>query len=108
VPSLVRAIKASNIRVLVLNGSAVVREINSLLGAEKLNAREMPAWSLQGGRVPGLAYFGRVTALKNVSLDRELLVLGYNHNIQSSYGVTGAVVSGIAAWIADSSAGVIA
>jgi hypothetical protein len=100
VPSLVRTIGASNIRVLVLNGSTVVREFTRLLNGETLESRPMQSWALQGGRVPGVAYVGRVSELNGIPLGRELLVLGYNHNIQSSFGVTTDVVSRIATWVA--------
>jgi len=108
IPSLVRTIKASDIRVLVLNGSTVVREFSRLLNGQALASREMPSWALQGGRVSGVAHIGRVSELNGIALDRELLVLGYNHNIQSSFGVTTDVVSRIATWVARNSVGVIA
>ncbi len=107
VPSLVRTIKASNLRVLVLNGSGVVKEFNRLLGMRALEPINMPAWKLQRGRVAGVAYVGRVSELNGISLDRELLVLGYNHNIQSSFGVTTEVVSRIATWVAKTSTGAL-
>jgi len=98
-PSLAKAVRASEIRVLVLNGSAVVREFNRIVPDGALNALSMPSWSLQGGRVTGIAHLGRTTRLGSLKLDRELLVLGYNHNIQSSFGVTAEVVSRIADWV---------
>ena len=98
-PSLVRTIIASDVRVLILNGSSVVKEFNRLVPNESLEARPMKSWSLQGGRVPGIGYIGRVSRLGGLELDRELLVLGYNHNIQSSFGVTSEAVSRMAAWI---------
>lgn len=104
VPSLVSTIQASNIRVLVLNGSAVVREFSRLLGPGSLEPICVPSWALQQGRVAGVGYLGRVSQLNNIPLDRELLVLGYNHNIQSSFGVTSSVVSSIATWVAGVSA----
>jgi len=107
-PSLVQTIIASDIRVLILNGSAVVREFSRLVPGESLEARTMSSWSLQGGRIPGVGYIGRVSQLGGLELDRELLVLGYNHNIQSSFGVTSEAVSYMAAWIARCSADAVA
>lgn len=104
VPSLVRTIQASNVRVLVLNGSAVVKEFSRLLNPGSLEPICMPSWALQQGRVAGVGYIGRVSQLNEIPLDRELLVLGYNHNIQSSFGVTSKVVGNIAAWVAGTSA----
>ena len=106
VPSLVRTIKSSDIRVLVLNGNTVVKEFSRLLNStQKLVPQVMPSWALQNGRVAGVAYTGRVSELNNIPLDRELLVLGYNHNIQSSFGVTNEAVSRVAAWVASHSVG---
>ena len=108
-PSLVRTIKASDIRVLVLNGSTVVKEFSRLLSSNQMLAPQvMPSWALQRGRVAGVAYAGRVSELNRIPLDRELLVLGYNHNIQSSFGVTSEVVSRIATWVAHQSARTLA
>lgn len=107
-PSLVKTIFASDIRVLVLNGSAVVKEFSRLVPGESLEPRPMKSWSLQGGRVQGVGYMGRVSRLGGFDLDRELLVLGYNHNIQSSFGVRSEVVSAMATWIGRCSAGMMA
>lgn len=103
-PSLVKTISASDIRVLILNGSAVVKEFNRLVPDEPLKAHPMSSWSLQEGRVQGIGHIGRVSRLGGLHLDRELLVLGYNHNIQSSFGVTSEVVSRMATWISRCSA----
>lgn len=108
IPSLVKTIFASDIRVLILNGSAVVKEFSRIVPNESLKAQEMSAWSLQGGRVQGVGYIGRVSQLSGFKLDRELLVLGYNHNIQSSFGVTSEAVARIATWIGRCSAEAIA
>ena len=63
----------------------------------------MPAWTLRrGGTSPvqGFAYRGMVTELGGMDLGRELLVLGFNHNIQSSFGVTREAVTSIGEWVA--------
>ena len=106
-PSLVQTIIASDIRVLILNGSAVVKEFSRLVPDESLESRPMSSWSLQGGRVRGVGYIGRVCRLGGLELDRELLVLGYNHNIQSSFGVTSEAVSHMATWISRCSGAVL-
>ncbi len=98
-PSLVKTILASDIRVLVLNGNSVVKEFSRLVPPDSLVPRPMKSWSLQGGRVQGVGYVGRVSRLGGFDLDRELLVLGYNHNIQSSFGVTSEAVAAMATWI---------
>ena len=52
-----------------------------------------------------MAYRGVVTALSGFPLGHKLLVLGYNHNLQSSFGVTNEVVDGIRRWIGMQAAG---
>lgn len=103
-PALVRTILASDIRVLVLNGSAVMREFSRLSISGSIKSEVVPEWSLQGGRVTGISYFGRLSELNGMKLDRELVVLGYNHNIQSTFGVTSKATASIADWIAEKTA----
>ena len=62
----------------------------------------MPAWSLprhstQG--VIGIAYQGVTDNLSGVQLGRDLLILGFNHNLQSSFGVTTKVLQEIRKWV---------
>jgi hypothetical protein len=94
-------IASSPLRMLVLNGKEVVSHFEALAGL-KLPAQRMPGWDLprrSGRPVPGLAYCDRISSIAGVSLDRDLLVAGYNHNLQSSFGVTTAVRAGISEWI---------
>jgi hypothetical protein len=110
VKTLVTSIATSHIRVLVLNGATVVRTFERLL-SKSLKVASMPAWNLgrQGSSpVQGLAYLGVVTELAGMNLGRELLVLGFNHNIQSSFGVTREAVTSISEWIARQGRGVLA
>jgi hypothetical protein len=98
-------LRDSPIRVLVLNGQSVVQLFQNILGAE-LEIRPMAGWSLSrdsGRGIPGLAYIGAVDSLAGINLNRELLILGYNHNIQSSFGITSGAVSAIGNWIAQES-----
>jgi hypothetical protein len=69
----------------------------------------MDDWTLprRNGGVRGHAFRGTVTNIGPVSLDRELLVLGFNHNIQSSFGVTRSVKSAISNWIASAALGTL-
>ncbi len=62
----------------------------------------MPAWSLARRPKPsvmGLGYRAVVDTLLGMKLMREILVLGYNHNLQSSFGVTNAALQAIRDWI---------
>lgn len=108
IQSLARTLRASDIRVLVLNGSSVVKEFSRWIAPEAIQPQIMPSWSLQYGRVQGVAHLGRVSEVGDLPLQRDLLVLGFNHNIQSSFGVTNQVVSRIATWIGRQSVGVLA
>lgn len=89
------------ISVLVLNGQSVVRRFEFLIGAH-LQARVMSGWELprvSRSGVPGVAYTGEVDRIGGVQLSSPVTVLGYNHNLQSSFGVTGQVISRIGRWI---------
>lgn len=106
-PSLARTLSASNVKVLVLNGATVVKEFGRLLSGVSLQAQQQPSWTLQDGRVQGLSYTARVSAVGGIRLKHEILVLGFNHNIQSSFGVTTQVVGNIATWIGQQAEGVL-
>lgn len=108
--TLVKSIATSPVRVLVLNGATVVRTFERLVG-EPLKVASMPGWTLgRDGSSPvqGFAYRGAVSELAGMDLGRELLVLGFNHNIQSSFGVTRGAVTSIGEWIARQGRGVLA
>jgi hypothetical protein len=101
-PILGNAIRCSLIGTLVLNGSAVVRTLASLCKME-FRAAPMIAWDLQRvagkSRVQGFAFEGKIRKIGMVDLGREVNVLGFNHNIQSSFGVTSKVIQNIHGWI---------
>jgi len=100
---LVAILRVSAIRVLVLNGASVVRSFESLTG-RALSVSEMSEWTLprrSGEGVRGRAYSGDVTALDGMPLGRSVRVLGYNHNIQSSFGVTTSVKVAISRWLGE-------
>ena len=94
-------LRDSQVRILILNGSSVVKGFQSVAGVS-LRAQEIPAWSLRRGsraEVKGVAYTGVAETVSGVNLDRELMVLGFNHNLQSSFGVTMEVITSIKQWI---------
>lgn len=96
-------VACSPLSMLILNGQQVVSQFEVLTG-RRLDARRIPDWDLprrSGRAVPGVAYCGQISAIAEIPLDRELLVVGYNHNLQSSFGVTTVVRDGISMWIAD-------
>ena len=102
-------LRDSPVRVLVLNGSSVAQRLQEIAGV-RLERQPMHEWSLPRrarSHVTGLAYRGTVRTLGGVALRRELLVLGFNHNIQSSFGVTTEVRSAIRHWITRAAATVV-
>jgi hypothetical protein len=96
-------LRDSQIKVLVLNGSTAVGGFERTSGVV-LEKREMPSWDLVRGPgrrdVGGRAFRGEVRELDGVPLNRRLLVLGFNHNIQSSFGMNGSVARAIRDWVA--------
>jgi hypothetical protein len=100
-----RLLRDSSVNILILNGRTVVEEFQNVAGI-RLRSQEMVNWSLprkSKHNVGGVAYSGIVDSLLGVRLEREVVVLGYNHNLQSSYGVTTEVINSIQSWIAQAS-----
>lgn len=91
-------IRDSRVKVLILNGRSVVDAF--MQSAEvPLVATNMPGWALpraQSAGVAGVRYSGTIRSLGSVPFDRMVTILGFNHNLQSSFGVTRAVVDRIA------------
>ena len=94
-------LRDSMVRTIVLNGSSVVKAFESIAGT-KLHAEVVPDWVLTRTSrrdVMGVAFTGLVDSVSGIKLDRQLQVLGFNHNLQSSFGVTNPVISSIREWI---------
>ena len=73
------------------------------VGDVTFDRAKMRGWTLprnSGGGVAGYAFRGTITRLAGIDLGRPIVVLGYNHNIQSSFGVTAKVKSEIRNWFA--------
>lgn len=102
-------LRKSSIRLLVLNGMTVVRNLEKLAAVE-FEQQEMKEWTLPrkaGDGVLGLAYRGTIDQIAGVRLTHPVRVLGYNHNIQSSFGVTTKVKVAIKRWIGREAKGVL-
>ena len=100
-------LRDSQVRVLVLNGSTVVKGFELISGL-RLESEPMTAWSLARKSkrdVPGVAFWGKVDVLAGVHLGREVMVIGYNHNLQSSFGVSSEVLHAVRRWIAKTAKG---
>jgi hypothetical protein len=93
----------SELRTLVLNGSSVIDRFSELYEIDWTVMSE-PAWNLQrksGRPVAGKSYKASLeigTSLRK----RKIMILGFNHNIQSSFGVTSEAIMAIRKWITSS------
>ena len=99
-------LEQSDISLLILNGRTVVDHFRQVTG-QQLESSEMLGWELprnSGRPVAGLSYYGTIDCIGGYALDRQVTVLGFNHNLQSSFGVTSGVLSAIRHWVADEAA----
>jgi hypothetical protein len=96
-----KLIQGSNLQYLILNGQSVVSEFEVAAGislaAERVEGWQLPRSTGQG--VSGIAYTGVCRSIAGRSLSKPITILGFNHNIQSSFGVTTSVVRNIAKWV---------
>lgn len=91
------------IEVIVLNGQAVVDNLQSLTQTE-FKRQRMTRWTLPRHSCPGVsgfAYSGVVKYIGGIRLNTPVTILGFNHNIQSSFGVTTKVKQAIRRWLTD-------
>ena len=98
-----RLLCLSSVRVMILNGMTVVRNFQVMAGME-FDRYKMQAWTLPrsvGSGVAGVAFRGIIREIGGVRLREPVTVLGYNHNIQSSFGVTNKVKAAIRAWVGE-------
>jgi len=91
------------IEVLILNGRAVIAEFERLATVQ-LDTLDMPAWTLPRRTLRGVGgsgKWGSTDTVGSIRLGRGVLVLGFNHNVQSSFGVTRGVMASIRQWVSD-------
>ena len=94
-------LRDSPVRLLILNGQSVVNAFEEISGI-KLKSEEQKTWSLPRRNVKdvvGVAYSGETDELAGIDLSRKVRILGFNHNLQSSFGVTNHVMQEIHRWI---------
>jgi hypothetical protein len=95
-------LRDSRIEMLILNGQSVVDQF-AKVAQIRLSQLSHGGWTLprsSGSGIQGVAYAGMVDRLGGVDLGRSVTVVGYNHNLQSSFGVTGVAMIAIREWIA--------
>ncbi len=94
-------LKESPIKLLVLNGISVIDGLETISDIE-FEINEVSEWSLPRAKtndIRGYSYCGELSKICEVELNRSVSVVGYNHNIQSSFGVTNGVKSSIKKWV---------
>lgn len=102
-------LRESPIELLVLNGQSVIENLQ-LVSGTAFKKEAIPDWTLPrktSTGVVGYAYTGKLCQISGIGLGREISVLGFSHNIQSSYGVTTKVKTSIQEWITHSAIGVV-
>ena len=96
-------IRNSGVGVLVLNGKTVAKTLAQVSDVI-YETKEQPSWTLSrknGENVVGYSYQGYMRQVGNTRLKKDVLVVGFNHNIQSSFGVTNDARTAIGTWIAN-------
>lgn len=96
-------ISQAHVRAIILNGKSVVSHFSAISNTV-LEAIVNDDWRLRSGAdgsVPGVAYLGTATQIGGISLDTPLVILGFNHNLQSSFGVTTKAIDAIGRWISE-------
>ncbi|EJP17943.1 MULTISPECIES: hypothetical protein [Leptospira] len=97
-------LRESSIRVIVLNGKTVVDAFQKISN-QALEKELIPEWTLprrSGIGVPGFSYKGIINQINGQKLRENIYILGFNHNLQSSFGVTNVVKNSIQDWISHS------
>lgn len=97
----------SRIELLLLNGASVVGAVRAVLGIEWHGRRAADLDLFRGNcdRLEGWWYDTEVAGLGGQDLGRTIRVVGWNHNLQSSFGVTRVACDAVARRVAVASAG---
>lgn len=99
IPILFFMLENFHIEALILNGQSVVNQFEKMTNCV-LNKESKPQWNLRrdgGEDVLGYSYKGSIELIEN----KPVKILGFNHNIQSSFGVTKEVQDSIRKWITE-------
>ena len=95
--------KSENLKVLVLNGKTVIDNLQKISDVSFIVTEE-PTWNLSRENtndIKGYSYIGHLSQIGGIELGKKILILGFNHNIQSSFGVTSLVQQEIRNWISE-------
>jgi hypothetical protein len=103
VDSLALILNESKIDIIILNGTSVVEYLamysDSLM--EKILLPHAILKRTNSSDVMGYGFIGVVNKIGNIKLNRAINIIGYNHNVQSSFGITKDVQIALRNWIAD-------
>lgn len=102
-------IRSSSIKLLILNGKTVVENFSAMTNT-KFEQQLHEEWSLPRRNerpILGVSYKGEISRISGIELENRITVIGYNHNIQSSFGVTNKVRTEIQSWITKMAEGIL-
>lgn len=94
-------INESKIEYIILNGTTVISTFEKVSNIS-LDKNLQETWQLNrinDSHVLGYSFTGTFNKIGNVELNREIKLIGFNHNIQSSFGITRDVMLNIKKWI---------
>lgn len=94
-------INESKLECIILNGMTVISTFEKVSNIS-LNKNVQESWQLDRANtshVLGYSFTGKCNKIGNVKLNREIELIGFNHNIQSSFGITKQVMMNIKNWI---------
>jgi len=84
---------------LILNGASVVNIFSEYFGVD-YDIKEMTNWEIQRKSTPVKGY--SYQAVINIpSKNNSIKILGFNHNIQSSYGISNSILSAMKDWLSE-------
>lgn len=93
-------INESKLEYIILNGTTVISTFENISNLV-LNRTLQNSWQLErinNPHVLGYSFTGTFNKIGGVELNREIKILGFNHNIQSSFGITKEVMLNIKKW----------
>lgn len=97
-------VKHSKINYFILNGSTVIKNFEKITNIDFI-VKMQPKWTLNRKNnkhvVKGYSFEGEINKIGNIKLNRIIKVYGFNHNIQSSYGITNDVQKSIRNWLSN-------
>lgn len=99
--ALARLLEYSSVRMIILNGISVIKHFEKIskvnLEKEELNSIKLNRKN--GRHIKGYIYKGYFNQLSGINLDKKILAIGFNHNIQSSFGITNNVIYELKEWV---------